>query len=55
MDIKEVVEHFGNATKMGAALGVTEQSVRNWVKANKIPAMVQLAISHVTKGKFKSD
>lgn len=55
MNPKEVVEHYGNPTRAAAAIGVTEQSIRNWVKSGEIPNLVQLALQTLTKGKLKAD
>ena len=55
MKPKDAVNYWGNQTKVAAAVGVSEQSVRNWIKADRLPKMVQLAIETLTKGKLKAD
>ena len=55
MNLDKVIEHFGGLTKTAAALSVTEQTIRNWIKANEIPRMAQLAIETLTKNKIKAN
>ena len=51
----ELVYYYGNQTKAAAEIGVSEQSVRNWIIKKKVPNMVQLAVQTLTKGKLKAD
>ena len=55
MKPKDAVNYWGNQTKVAAAIGVSEQSVRNWIKADRLPKIVQLAIETLTKGKLKAN
>ena len=56
MKPNEVIKHYGDSTLLVAYnLKVSEQSVRNWIKADRLPKMVQLAIETLTKGKLKAD
>ena len=55
MNLDRVIEHFGGLTKTAAALSVTEQTIRNWIKAGDIPIMAQFAIQILSKGKIKAD
>ena len=55
MKPKDAVNYYGNQTKVAAAIGVTEQSVRNWIKADRLPKMVQLALQTLTNNKLKAD
>ena len=51
----EAVNYYGNQTKLAAAIGVTEQCVRNWIKKDRLPNMAQLALETLTKSKLKAD
>lgn len=55
MTPQEVVQHYGTQIKAAAEIGVTEQSIKNWVKAEKMPRIYQLAVQTLTKGKLKAD
>ena len=55
MKITQAIEHYKGRTKLAAELGVTENTVRNWEKADLIPTMAQLAIQTLTKNKLKAD
>ena len=56
MKPNEVIKHYGGSTLLVAYnLKVSEQTLRNWVAADKIPYIAQLAIQLLTKGKLKAD
>ena len=55
MSPDELVKHYGNQVKAAAEIGVSENTVRNWLVANKVPTLVQLAVQTLTKGKLKAD
>jgi uncharacterized protein YjcR len=56
MTFNEAYEHYGKSyTKLAASLGVTENTIRNWKRDDKIPHMAQLAIQTLTDGKLKAD
>ncbi len=47
--------HFGSKTKAAAAIGVSEQTFRNWSDKEAIPLLAQNAIAHITNNKLKVD
>ena len=52
----EVIKHYGDSTLLVAYnLKVSEQTIRNWVTADKVPYIAQLAIQLLTKGKLKAN
>ena len=51
----ELVEYYGNKVKAAADIGVSENTIRTWVKLGVVPPMVQLAVQTLTKGKLKAD
>ena len=52
MTPKLLLAEFGSTIKTAVAIGYSEASVRNWVKANKIPFKAQRIIQSVTEGKL---
>lgn len=48
MKTKHVLQHFGTATKVAAALGISRQAVSQWGEI--VPLEAALAISVVTAG-----
>ena len=55
MKPNEVIEFYGNMAKAAGYINVSEQTIRNWVNADSIPKMAQLAIQTLTKDKLKAD
>lgn len=55
MKLDQVVKHFKTQTAAAQALGVTQPTLSNWKKRGFIPAIQQLRIEKVTKGKLKAD
>ena len=55
MTFEQLLKHFGTQTGIAAALGVTQPTVSNWKSRGRIPALQQLRIEHITKGKLKSE
>jgi len=55
MKPSEVVEYYGSKIKAAAEIGVSEQAVKNWIAADSIPRMTQLAIQTLTKNNLKAD
>ena len=54
MTPNEVIEYYGSKIKAAAEIGVSEQAVKNWVAADSIPRLTQLAIQTLTKNKLKA-
>jgi hypothetical protein len=55
MKPQELIEHFGSDIKVAAAIGVSQQAVRNWKEADSIPRLTQFAIQAITKNKLMAD
>ena len=52
----EVIKHYGDSTLLVAYnLKVSEQTIRNWIAADKVPYIAQLAIQLLTKSKLKAN
>lgn len=55
MKPSEVIEHYKTDVRAAAEIGVSYQSIKNWLKNGKVPRISQLAIQTLTKGKLKAD
>ena len=55
MTPEDLVRYYKTRVKASAEIGVTEQTIKNWVVTNKIPRLAQLAIQTLTKSKLKAD
>lgn len=53
MNKKDVIRHFGTATKAANALGLTKSAVSQWPE--KIPQRRAYEIERVTKGELKAE
>lgn len=54
MKFEQVKEYYKTYRAIALALGVTEQTVRNW-KDSGIPYLPQLALEKLTEGKLKAE
>ena len=50
MKTKHVLQHFGSASKVATALGISRQAVSQWGEI--VPLEAAIAISVVTKGEL---
>lgn len=55
MKPNDVIEYYKSRIKAAAEIGVTEQTIKNWIELDEIPRLPQLAIQTLTKGKLKAD
>ena len=57
MKFEDAINYYGNQSKLAKALGITKQSVGNWViRLNGvIPLVRQYQIEVLTKGALKAD
>ena len=55
MTPKELIDHFKTKVMAAAQCGVSENTIKNWENAGKIPYHRQLAIQVITKNKLKAD
>lgn len=53
-EFEQVIEHFGNQSKLALALGVTRQAVALWKIEGSIPPGNAVQIERLTEGKFKA-
>lgn len=53
MKTQDAITHFGNASKLAAALGIKAPSVYGWGVA--VPKQRQYEIERITNGKLKAD
>jgi DNA-binding transcriptional regulator YdaS (Cro superfamily) len=54
MNIDQVIKYFGTQVEAARQLGVTQPTLSNWRSRGNIPALQQLRIEHLTKGKIKA-
>lgn len=54
MDYEDVIAHFGTQIKAASKLGVTQPTMSNWKTRGRIPALQQLRIQHLTRGKLRA-
>lgn len=54
MTYKEVVKHFGSASKAARALSYSRQAVSDWKKNGRIPFEAQFLIQLKTNGCLKA-
>lgn len=53
MTKQDALDHFGGATKLAAALGVSRPAIYQW--GETIPPLRQLQLQRITRGKLKAD
>ena len=52
MDKKQAIEHFGSASKLARALGITRGAVTNW--GDTVPPSRQWELEVLTQGALKA-
>lgn len=52
MTKEEAIEHYGTQAKLAAALGLKQPTIACW---EQIPAMHQLRLERLTKGKLRAE
>lgn len=55
MHLDEAIKHYKTQRKLAEVLGVCEPCISNWRSRGKIPAMAQLKIQKLSRGKLKAD
>lgn len=55
MKPQDAIKHFGTQKALADALGFNQSAVANWVARDQIPALSQLKIEAISKGKLKAD
>ena len=55
MTPKDIISHYGTKESAAACVGVSFSTISNWVRNNKIPRKMQLAIQTLTKNKLVAD
>lgn len=53
MTTDEAVQHYGSATALGRALGITRSAVQQWGERPPIPRQYQIQVK--TGGKLRAD
>lgn len=52
--ISELVDYFGSQSTLAGVLGITKQSVSQWVSQGYMPVRQAMKVEKVTDGKFKA-
>jgi DNA-binding transcriptional regulator YdaS (Cro superfamily) len=55
MTFSEIIKHFGSQVAAAQKLGISQPTISMWRARGRIPALQQLRIQHVTRGKLKAD
>lgn len=55
MTYDDVIAHFGSQQAAADALDISQPSISDWKRSERIPHIRQLQIEHVTDGKLKAD
>lgn len=55
MTIDEVVRYYGNSYQFKKRTGMSDASMRNWVKWGYVPENSQFKLERITKGELKAD
>lgn len=55
MTPETVIRHFRTQEKVAKALGISQPSVSNWVSRGAVPALQQLRLEKLTRGKLKAE
>jgi DNA invertase Pin-like site-specific DNA recombinase len=57
MEAQQVVDHYGagNVAEAARVLGLTRQTVYNWIKAGTVPQDWQFWMERDSAGKLKAD
>lgn len=54
MKVDDVISHFGSASELAKALGVSAPAVSQWISRGAFPAARAIQIEAITDGKFKA-
>lgn len=54
MNFDQLIAHFGSQVAAAHKLGVTQPTLSNWKARGRIPALQQLRIQHLTRGKLRA-
>ncbi len=55
MQLDEAIKHYKTQRRLAEVLSVGEPCISNWRSRGKIPAMAQLKIQKLSRGKLKAD
>lgn len=55
MTIDQLMRYFGSQANLAAELGISPNTVNNWIVREKIPWQRQLEIEQITEGKLRAD
>lgn len=55
MKPEHIISHFGSMSEAAYQLNVTPQTVRNWIKADRVPFQWQLVAQFASKGKLSPE
>jgi predicted XRE-type DNA-binding protein len=55
MQLDEAIKHYKTQRRLAEVLRVGEPCISNWRSRGKIPAMAQLKIQKLSRGKLKAD
>lgn len=55
MTLDQAIKHYKTQRKLAEVLEVCEPCISNWRTRGRIPAMAQLKIQKLSRGKLKAD
>ena len=55
LSLQEVIDYFGNQSRLAKKLGIKPQSVQEWVATNHLPIRRAIQIERITGGEIRLD
>ena len=55
MKADEAIDFYGTQGALAQALGIRQPSVARWAKTGRVPALQQIRLEKLTKGRLKAD
>lgn len=55
MTLEEVIEYYGNQSKVARALHISRAALTEWKKRGYVPLVQQYRLEKITKGKLKAE
>jgi hypothetical protein len=55
MKPSDIIRHYGTQVEAAAALDVAQSTISGWVTSGKVPALRQMQVQRLTRGRLKVD
>jgi len=55
MKPSDIIRHYGTQVEAAAALDVAQSTISGWVTSGRVPALRQMQVQRLTRGRLKVD